>query len=160
MTGPVKTGQAQSAAGPSVSWPARLMLAVLVADAVLLAVLELLYLPLRLPPRYGGATLPLSIMLAAVSTPLLVHAASRIAPRLAVAGAPLGAWVLSVLVFGVAGPGGDVLLPADFRSLLLLVAGVLPSGVVLGRVSAERAASGPAAVTGATGRALEGSDGA
>jgi hypothetical protein len=133
----------------------RLQLALLVADAVLLAVLELFYLPLRLGPSHGGVMLPVSALLAAVGTPLLVSWAAALAPRPAVAAGPLAAWVLTVLVFGVAGPGGDVLLPADFRSLLLLVAGVLPSGVLLARLPAGgRAAVAPAA------RPLEDSDGA
>jgi len=125
---------------------AKLLLGVLVMDAVMLAVIELFYLPLRLGPGQGGVMLPLSVLLAAVSTPLLVRAAGRLAaPRLAVAGAPLGAWVLTVLAFGVAGPGGDVMLPADARSLLLLAAGVLPAGVVLGRTAVGGPASPVAA---------------
>ena len=115
---------------------ARLLLVLLVVDAMVLAVIELFYLPLRLGPRYHGVMLPVSVLLAAVTTPLLVRAAGRLTPRLPLAGAPLAAWVLTVLVFGVAGPGGDVMLPADVRSLLLLVAGVLPSGVLLGRLAA------------------------
>jgi hypothetical protein len=130
-----------------VSTAGRLLLALLVVDAVLLGVLELLYLPLRLGPDHGGVMLPVSVLLAAVGTPLLVGAAAALAPRPAVAGVPLAAWVLTVLVLGVAGPGGDVLLPDDFRSLLLLVAGVLPSGVLLARLPARAgaaAAGGPA----------------
>ncbi len=115
---------------------ARLLLAVIVLDAVLLATVELFFLPLHLPNAYSGADLPLSIALAAVSTPLLVRAAAVIAPRLRVAGAPLGAWLLTILVFGIGGPGGDVVLPSDWRSLLLLAAGVIPCGVVLGRLAA------------------------
>jgi len=33
----------------------------------------------------------------------------------------------------VAGPGGDVLLPADWRSLVLLSGGMFPGAVALGR---------------------------
>lgn len=128
---------------------ARLLLVLLVVDAMVLAVIELFYLPLRLGPRYHGVMLPVSVLLAAVTTPLLVRAAGRLTPRLPLAGAPLAAWVLTVLVFGVAGPGGDVMLPADVRSLLLLVAGVLPSGVLLGRL----AAGGRATAKGAAGAA-------
>ena len=119
----------------------RLLLVLLVVDAVLLGMLELLYLPLRLGPGHGGVVVPVSVLLAAVGTPLLVRTAAALAPRLAVAAAPLAAWVLTVLGFGVAGPGGDVLLPADFRSLLLLVAGVLPSGVLLARLPAGTGAA-------------------
>jgi len=41
--------------------------------------------------------------------------------------------VVGVLVLGVAGPGGDVLLPADWRSLVLLSGGMFPGAVALGR---------------------------
>lgn len=116
---------------------ARVWLALLVLDAVLLAVIELFYLPLRLPAERGGWQLPLSIVLAAVSTPLLVRGAGRLAPRLGVAAAPLGAWVFTIVVFGAFGPGGDRLLPIDARSLLLLVAGILPSSVLLGRLGRD-----------------------
>ncbi len=114
------------------------ILAVLVLDAVLLAALELLYLPLRL----GPVPLPAVILVAAVSTPWLVRSAARLAGSAALAGAPLVAWVGAVLVFGVAGPGGDVLLSDDWRSLLLLGAGIFPSAVELGRALAAGAAVG------------------
>jgi hypothetical protein len=113
-----------------------LLLGVLVLDAALLAVLEVFYLPVRLPASAGGWPLPLTVALAAISTPLLVSAAARLAPRLPVAGAPLAGWLVTALVLGVTGPGGDAVLPADFRTLLLMVAAVVPSGLVLGRLAA------------------------
>jgi len=114
----------------------RLLLALIVLDAVLLAIIELFFLPLYLPAERGGWLLPFTIVLAAVSTPLLVRAAAEIAPRMLVAGAPLGAWLVTILVFGVGGPGGDLVLASNLRSLLLLVAGVVPCGVLLGRFAA------------------------
>ncbi|MFN2496652.1 MAG: hypothetical protein ABR608_12210 [Pseudonocardiaceae bacterium] len=108
---------------------ARVTLVVLVFDAVLLAVVELLFLPLRI----GGVPLPLTILLAAVTTPWLVRGAAGLGGPTGVAGAPLVVWVAAVLVFGVAGPGGDVLLPVDWRSLALLAAGIFPGAVELGR---------------------------
>lgn len=105
------------------------MLGVLVVDAVLLAVVELLFLPLRV----GGWPVPVSILLALVTTPWLVRAASDLVGGGLAAGTPLAVWVATVLVFGTAGPGGDVLLPADLRSLLLLGGGMFPAAVVLGR---------------------------
>lgn len=104
-------------------------LAVLVFDAVLLAVMELLYLPLRV----GGVSLPVTILLAAVTTPWLVRSAARLGGAAPVAAAPLVVWVVAMLVFGLGGPGGDVLLPADWRSLVLLAAGIFPGAVALGR---------------------------
>ncbi|MGH3761269.1 hypothetical protein [Actinophytocola sp.] len=118
----------------------RVLLGVLMLDAVVLAVVELLYLPLAfdgyLLPNLDGLPLPLMPILAAVSTPWLVAAAGRISPRLAVASAPLLAWIVTVAWFGMFGPGGDMLLTSDWRSLLLFGAGALPSAIVLGRVLA------------------------
>jgi hypothetical protein len=75
-------------------------------------------------------------VLAAVSTPWLVSMAGRLSSRLLVAAAPLLAWIVTVAWFGMFGPGGDVLLTADWRALLLFAGGALPSAIVLGRVLA------------------------
>jgi hypothetical protein len=118
----------------------RVLLAVLVLDAVVLAVVELLFLPLAfdgyLLPNLHGLPLPLMPAVAALSTPWLVSTAGVLAPRLAVAAAPLLAWIVAIAWFGMFGPGGDLLLVADWRSLLLFAAGALPSAIVLGRVLA------------------------
>lgn len=108
---------------------ARGALVVLVLVAVLLAALELLFLPLRV----AGVPLPITILLAALTTPWLVRSAATLGGHPGLAAAPLVAWVGAVLVFGLAGPGGDVLLPADWRSLVLLGAGIFPGSVQLGR---------------------------
>ena len=119
----------------------RLFLALLMVDAAVLAVVELLFLPLRLdgyilPDLAGGLALPLSSLVAAVTMPMLVAAAARLSATLLVAAAPLAAWVLTIGVFGMFGPGGDIVLIADWRSLLLFACGTLPATVVLGRVLA------------------------
>lgn len=118
----------------------RLLLAVLVLDAVVLAVVELLYLPLSfdgyLLPNLGGLPLPLMPAVAAVSTPYLVSTAGTLSARLSVASAPLVAWGVAIVWFGMFGPGGDVLLTADWRALLLFAGGALPAAIVLGRVLA------------------------
>jgi len=120
------------------------LLVVLVLDAVVLGVIELLYLPLAfdgyLLPNLGGLPLPLMPILAAVSTPWLVSMAGRLSSRLLVAAAPLLAWIVTVAWFGMFGPGGDVLLTADWRALLLFAGGALPSAIVLGRVLATTVA--------------------
>lgn len=116
----------------------RLVLAVLVLDAAALAVVQLMFLPLSfdgyLLPNLGGLPLPLMALLAAVTTPLLVSLAGSLSPRLAVAVAPLAAWIVTIAVVGMFGPGGDILLTADWRSLLLFACGALPSAIVLGRI--------------------------
>lgn len=104
-------------------------------DAVLLAILELFYLPLRLDgmllPEVGDVPIPLSVLLALITTPLLVAQASKLVRPL-LAALPLGLWILTLLVLGLAGPGGDHVLINDWRILLLLAAGALPAAVVLG----------------------------
>jgi len=118
----------------------RVLLAVLMLDAVVLAVVQLLFLPLSfdgyLLPNLDGFPLPLMAILAAVTTPWLVATAGRLSPRLLVAGAPLFAWIVAIAWFGMFGPGGDLLLIADWRSLLLFAGGALPAAIVLGRVLA------------------------
>ncbi|OLF15682.1 hypothetical protein BU204_20750 [Actinophytocola xanthii] len=126
--------------------PDRLFLALLVFDAAVLAVVELVFLPLSfdgyLLPNLDGFPLPLTQLVAAVTTPLLVARAGELSPRPLVASAPLVAWIVVVAGVGLFGPGGDVLLTADWRSLLLFACGALPSAVVLGRVLAT-ALGGP-----------------
>jgi hypothetical protein len=105
-------------------------LGALTMDAVLLAIVELFFLPLR----FGVVEFPITALLAALTTPLLVAWAGAAASTPLVAGLPLWAWLLTIAVFGIGGPGGDIVLLADWRSLLLLGAGVLPSAIVLGRL--------------------------
>ena len=131
------------------SMAARITLLVLGFDAVALAAVELAYLPLRV----GAVPLPITILLAAVSTPWLVRSAAELGGPRSVAAVPLVVWLLALGVLGVAGPGGDVLLPADWRSVLLLAGGLFPAAVVLGRELAgipRTGAGGELPVTGDT----------
>ncbi|MBV9163173.1 MAG: hypothetical protein JO309_15625 [Pseudonocardiales bacterium] len=112
---------------------ARITLVVLVFDAVALAVVELLYLPLRV----GAVPFPITILLAAVSMPWLVSSAAELGGPRVVAAVPLVVWALALSVLGLGGPGGDVLFPADWRSALLLGGGMFPAAVVLGRALAR-----------------------
>ncbi|WP_440901385.1 hypothetical protein [Actinosynnema sp.] len=111
--------------------------AVLVQTAVL-AVLELFFLPLRLDgtllPAVGGWPFPISVVVAAVSMPLLVIAASSCSRKMSVAASPLLVWLGVLLVLGVFGPGGDVVLANDWRTLALFGAGALPGAVALGAI--------------------------
>jgi hypothetical protein len=118
----------------------RLLLALLLVDAAVLAVLELVFLPLRfdgyLLPDLGGFPFPVTVLVAALTTPWLVSLAGRLSPRLGVAVSPFVVWLLVLGVIGLAGPGGDVVLIEDWRSLLLLACGALPTAVMLGGVRA------------------------
>ena len=112
---------------------ARITLVVLMCDTVALAVVELLYLPLRV----GAVPLPITILLAAVSTPWLVRSTAELGGPRMLAAVPMLLWVLALGVLGVAGPGGDVLLGDDWRSTLLVAGGTIPAAVALGRVMAR-----------------------
>lgn len=128
MNGLVETGN------EGVVWRG-LLLAVLLVDTVVLAALELFYLPLRLDgtilPRLEDAPVPATVLLAAVTTPLLVFLAARLVHRRA-AMLPLVVWIATLVVIGVFGPGGDRVLLPDWRTLLLLAGGALPAAMVLG----------------------------
>lgn len=125
-------------------WPGdRFMLAVLVLDAVLLAIVELFFLPLRVSDlgrvgRWLSAVhswpVPISIVLALVSTPLLVLAAGRYAKGTFGVGLPLFGWLFVCLVLGLGSPGGGVVLIDDWRSFVFLLAGALSGAAALGKV--------------------------
>ncbi|MGH3515972.1 MAG: hypothetical protein ACRDQ7_00835 [Haloechinothrix sp.] len=116
-------------------------LPLLLLDAVLLAVLEVFFLPLRfdglLLPDLGAVQAPIVLLIAAVTTPWLVSQTARWSARMGgprgLAAAPLVLWLLTVIVVGFMGPGGDRVLVADWRSLALLVCGLVPAAFTLGR---------------------------
>lgn len=119
------------------------LLVLLVVDAFLLATLELFYLPLRLDgvllPRMGDVPVPVTVLVAAVTTPLLVTQTARLVhPRAAVL--PLVVWIATLVALGVFGPGGDRVLLPDWRALLLLAGGALPAALVLGGALGRRPA--------------------
>lgn len=114
----------------------RLALVVIAVAAFVLAVLELFFLPLRLDgtllPRVGDLPFPITVVLAVVTTPLLVLAASRHARRTVAAVSPLLVWIGTLLLFGLFGPGGDVVLLNDWRTLVLFAGGALPGAIAVG----------------------------
>lgn len=118
-----------------------LMLLVLVLDAIMLALLEMFFLPLRFDgfelPNLGGWPVPVTVALAAVTMPLLVARAGDASRRVLIVGAPLWAWLATLGVVGFAGTENMALIQ-DWRSLLLLAAGVLPAGVALGNAVGRR----------------------
>ncbi|MCU1684260.1 MAG: putative rane protein [Amycolatopsis sp.] len=117
---------------PSQRW----LFGLLVLDAVVLALLEQFFLPLRFDgtalPEFGGDfPFPVTILVAVVTTPLLVTTTAKLV-RPGLSWIPLLVWVVVLLVVGVAGPGGDVVLIQDWRTLLLLGGGALPGAMMLG----------------------------
>lgn len=117
------------------------LMTLLLVNSVVLAMLELFFLPMRfdgrLLPDLGAVPAPLSLLVAVVTTPWLVSRTARLARRMGgpagFAALPLVLWLLTVMVLGFSGPGGDHVLPPDWRGIALLAAGALPSSLVLGR---------------------------
>lgn len=103
--------------------------AVLMIDTVLLALTEVAWLSVRV----GTVPLPVSVLVAAVTTPLLVRAADRLWPGTRIALAPLVVWLLVVVVTGLWSPAGPGMFPPDWRGILLVAAGLLPGTWVAGR---------------------------
>ncbi len=135
-----------TAPSPPLTARQRRLLALLSFDALLLALLELFFLPLRLDgivlPKLGDAPFPVTVVLAVITTPLLVRTTAKVVrPTFSVI--PLLIWVLVVLGMGVLGPGGDLVLVQDWRALLLIGGGALPGALALGGgLGAARAAKG------------------
>jgi hypothetical protein len=105
----------------------RLFLLLLALDTVVLAVLELFFLPLRI----GVVPLPLMVVVGAVTTPWLVSTTAKLV-RPGLSWVPLAVWVVVVFGVGLLGPGGDLVLIQDWRALVLLGASALPGALVLG----------------------------
>lgn len=113
--------------------------AVLALDAALLGLTEVAWLSLRV----GTVPLPLSALVAAVTTPLLVRAADALRPASRAAFVPLVVWLLVVVVTGLWSPAGPGMFPTDWRGLLLVAAGLLPGTLVASRpVRRGRGSSG------------------
>lgn len=108
-------------------------LALLTFDGFLCALLSVFFLPVYL----GGTPFPVTILFAAVVNLLLVIGARVVTTRPRLAALPLVAWVVGFLVCMVPGPGGDVLLLGDWRTLLLLVGALAPAGVYLFKVTLD-----------------------
>jgi len=117
--------------------PGPWVLPMLLVEALVLAVLELFYLPLRfdgtLLPQVGADwPFPIAVVVAILTTPLLVVWASDLQRGLLVSSSPLLVWLLALIILGLFGPGGDVMLPNDWRSLALLAGGALPGAIAVG----------------------------
>lgn len=106
------------------------LLGLLVLDGLLLGAIGLV-----LTPMYAGPVpAPVGAVLSIVVLPWLVLRAGELDPRPGVAGAPVLAWLLAVGVLGLGGPGGDVLLPATWQSLVLVFGGLFAGLLALRRV--------------------------
>jgi len=119
-----------------------LMLVLLAFDAVLLALLELFFLPLRVGPL-DEVPLPIAALVGAITTPWLVLTAAKLV-RPGLSFVPLLVWVVVIFGVGLFGPGGDVVLVQDWRALLLIGASALPAALVLGGGLGQATARGGA----------------
>ena len=122
MTGPPSPTPAAEEGG---------MLGLLLLDAILLGGLGLVFTPLYI----GSVPAPLGALLVVLVLPWLVLRAAEIDPRTGVAASPLWAWLLTVLLLGLWGPGGDAMLPQApgtvWMSLLLLGGGIIAGALAL-----------------------------
>ncbi|MFF0542860.1 hypothetical protein ACWEVD_29110 [Nocardia thailandica] len=112
-----------------------LIVAALLFDAALSLALEVLFLPLY----RGSVPIPVTALLAGVVNVALVHGMTTVTSRPGFLAAPLVVWTLGFLVCASSGPGGDIMLGSDWRTLLLLFCGLIPPLVYLYvRVNARR----------------------
>lgn len=99
-----------------------IILVVLVLDAFITLALEVLYLPAYL----GTTAFPVTGVLAGLVNVVLVLGARSVSTRTAAMFLPLGAWTFGFLVCASTGPGGDIMLTSDWRTVLLLCCGLVP----------------------------------
>ncbi|WP_345493100.1 hypothetical protein [Nocardia callitridis] len=94
----------------------------LVLDALITLALEVLFLP-----TYVGATVvPVSGVLAGVVNVLLVMGVRTVSHRMVIMTLPIVAWAFGFLISASTGPGGDILLGSNWRTVLLLFCGLVP----------------------------------
>ena len=128
--GPPPAGPELPAYGPGPRLRSPGLFALLVVDGLLLGGIGLV-----LTPMYAGSVpAPVGALLSIVVLPWLVLRAGELDPRPGVAGAPVLAWLLAVGVLGLGGPGGDVLLPATWQSLLRVFGGLFAGLLALRKV--------------------------
>ena len=123
-----------SAAGTPTSRRSRIVLGLLAFDGVLSAVAGALLLPLYL----GPVPFPISAVLSGLVNAALVWAAGYWTDDHRLAGLPLWAWLGTVAVLTLGGPGGDIVFGGRgimaYGVLLLIVLGAVPAVLVLRRM--------------------------
>jgi hypothetical protein len=136
----VATPQGSTATADSTPWD-WVGVALLAASAALAGLLEVLLVPLYV----GSVILPVAVLFAVVGNVALPRLARVLVPRTLAAGAPFGAWLLVVVLFGVVTrPEGDVILPGSPSSVEFVTYGVLLGGTLAGTVTLVMAAPPPA----------------
>jgi hypothetical protein len=136
----VATPQGSTATADSTPWD-WVGVALLAASAALAGLLEVLLVPLYV----GSVILPVAVLFAVVGNVALPRLARVLVPRTLAAGAPFGAWLLVVVLFGVVTrPEGDVILPGSPSSVEFVTYGVLLGGTLAGTVTLVMLAPPPA----------------
>lgn len=115
------------AASNAVVLVSRATLAVLIFDGFLCGILSVFFLPTYL----GPVPFPVSALLAGIANVTLLFAARKVAEKPLAIASPLIGWFVAILVCMFGGPGGDVLLLADWRTAFLLLGGLIPPGILL-----------------------------
>lgn len=112
----------------------RVVLGLLALDGVLSAVAGALLLPLYL----GPVPFPVSALVSGLLNAALVWAAGQCTESRRLTALPLWAWLATVAVFAVGGPGGDIVFGGPgvmgLSVLLFLVIGALPAALLLRRM--------------------------
>jgi peptidoglycan biosynthesis protein MviN/MurJ (putative lipid II flippase) len=116
------------------------MLGVLALDGALSAIAGALFLPLYL----GPVPFPISALLSGLVNAALVWAGLQWTPRPRLAALPMWAWLTTVVLLLLGGPGDDVVFGGagimQASPLIFLLLGATPPGVVLWRHAQRRAA--------------------
>lgn len=128
-------------AAPAFNLPVLVLLAV---DGVLCAVATALLLPAHI----GAVPFPLSALIGGLVNAGLVWVALRCTSSLRLAALPLWAWLVTIALMTLGGPGDDLIF-ADrgvmaYGVLLMIVLGSAPPGWVLWRRRQALAAAAPA----------------
>ncbi|MHA7648306.1 hypothetical protein ACX9NE_03485 [Mycobacterium sp. ML4] len=114
------------------------VLALLTVDGVLSALAG----ALLLPSYIDSVPFPVSALISGLVNGALVWAAGRWTTSPRVAALPLWAWLLTVAVASLGGPGGDIILGGQgamaYAALFLIVLGVAPPAWVLWRLRGRR----------------------
>ncbi|MFC9996695.1 hypothetical protein [Nocardia sp. NPDC127526] len=147
-----RPGDSGAAAAPRRNWLNGVIAGLLVLDALVTLVLEVLFLPIyaghaNVPQAQpllaeaaplaanltaGAIPVPLTALAAAVVNVLLVAGMASVSNNLGLIVTPLTVWTLGYLYLAMfAGPGNDVVLIQDWPSMLLLVCGLFPAGFYL-----------------------------
>ncbi|MEV0538848.1 hypothetical protein [Nocardia salmonicida] len=106
---------------------AGLIVVLLFLDALITLAVEVLFLPTYI----GSFAFPAVALLAAPINIALVYGMESVTDRVGFTFAPIVVWVFGFLVCASRGPGGDIMLGSDWRTLVLFACGVLAPAAYL-----------------------------